>query len=39
MWLHGGVIVNYAPDRPRLEVELESKGAATRSVLRVKDAK
>ncbi|XP_018006831.1 uncharacterized protein LOC108664677 [Hyalella azteca] len=39
MWLHGGVPVNYAPDRPRLDVQLIVKGATSRSVLSVKNAK
>ena len=39
MWLHGGVPLNYAPDRPRLNVELEVKGSRSRSLLKIKDAK
>ncbi|KAF2360582.1 Immunoglobulin V-set domain [Trinorchestia longiramus] len=39
MWLHGGVPVNYAPDRPRLNVDLIVKGSTSRSILSVKNAK
>ena len=39
MWLHGGVPVNYAPDRPRLTVQMEVKGTRSRSLLKIKDAK